>query len=134
MLITVGINAVFELTAGKKYWHMAAKNTKPKRKFRQAAKDFLMRAFARDKTKGFVWAGTVILIISFAVKLNAYYVISACVVFVMAALTRFAPYGKCATMQGGQKGGEEPATKDGGEEPAADAGTGEGVCGGAVVP
>lgn len=103
-LITAGINIAFELTAGRKYWRAAgraaAQNTGPKRKFRQAARDFFMRAFARNKTKGFVWAGTVILMLSFVVKLNVYYIAAACAVFIMAALTRFAPRRECVTVAG----------------------------------
>lgn len=120
--VTVVINVVFEFTVGRKYWRRAApKSDRPRRKFKEVAREAFARAFARDKTKGFVWAGVIILIMSFVVKLNIYYVVFAVMVFGFAALTRFAPVRKCATMQGGEQ--------NGGEVAAADAGTGGEVCG-----
>jgi hypothetical protein len=112
VLVNVGINVIFELTAGKKYWRSFTKNAKPRRKFMQTVKEFFVQAFAWDKTKGFVWAGAVILMMSLVVRLNAYYVICACVVFTFAALTRFAPRRECTALSGG----ENPAPSAGGIE------------------
>lgn len=98
-LITIAINVVFELTVGKKYWRQFKSTPKkPRRKLRQVLLDLWHRIFSRERTKGFVWAGIVILLMSLVVRLNVYYICFACVVFVLAAISRFAPPVKSATI------------------------------------
>jgi hypothetical protein len=106
LLASVGfvaaINFIFEITAGKKYWRKPQENEqKVKRDIKKMFREFFCRAFSRDRTKGFVWAGTIILLMSFVVRLNVYYIVFACAVFIMAAITRFAPPAVCATIKGG---------------------------------
>jgi hypothetical protein len=113
VLITAIINVAFELTVGKKYW-IKNSATKPKRPLRQVARELFTRAFSRDKTKGFVWAGVVILGTSFLVPLNIYYIVFACAVFLLAAITRFAPPTKCVTINGGENNGENSGENNGG--------------------
>jgi hypothetical protein len=111
VLITAAINIIFELTVGKKYW-VKAKTKKAKRPVKQVIKELFARAFSRQKTKGFVWAGVVILGMSFVVPLNIYYIVFACAVFVMAAITRFAPPIKCATINGGDNKSEQSSSNE----------------------
>jgi hypothetical protein len=119
LAVIVGVNVAVELTTGKKYWVKSAK-TLPRRSVKQVLRELFLRAFARDKTKGYVFAGIMILMMSFFVKLNAYYIIFACAVFIFAMLTRFASPTKCATISN-----NENSDKNGGEEPACDKGLGE---------
>jgi hypothetical protein len=123
VLITAAVNIIFELTAGKKYW-IKPKTAKPKRPVKQVIRELFARAFSRQKTKGFVWAGIAILGMSFIVPLNVYYIVFACAVFTFAAITRFAPPLKCATMNGGSNNGG-----GNGENPAPDESAGETVRG-----
>lgn len=120
ILITAAINVVFELTAGKKYWKNSVP-AKPRRCVKQIAKELFVRAFSRQRTKGFVWAGIVLLSMSFIVSLNIYYIVFACAVFIFAAITRFAPPAKCATINSGNGNGEQsPPNEDAGETVCAD--------------
>jgi uncharacterized membrane-anchored protein YitT (DUF2179 family) len=92
LLVAAIINIVYEMTFGKKYWRQLKQSPKkPRRSVKAVLKDFWLRAFSRNNTKGFVWAGIVILLMSFMVRLNIYYIVFACVIFAFAALTRFAP-------------------------------------------
>ena len=99
LFLTVGINVIYELTVGRKFW-LAWKNApkKPRRNWRVVLRDFWRRAFSRERTKGFVFAGIVLLLMSYVVRLNVYYVVIAGVVFTLAAISRFAPPLKSATM------------------------------------
>ena len=97
LLIAVGFNIIYELTVRRKFWQ-AWKNApkKPHRSWRQIARDLWHRAFSRERTKGLVFAGVVLLGMSYFVRLNVYYVVVACLVFTMAAISRFAPPTKTA--------------------------------------
>lgn len=91
LFTTSAINIFYEVIWGKKYWRrLKAQPQKPKRPVKTVLKDLWRRAFSRDKTKGFVWAGIIILMMSFFVRLNIYYIIFACAIFIFAAMTRFA--------------------------------------------
>lgn len=92
LLLTVGINLIYELTAGRKFWQ-ALKNTpkKPRRNWRIVLRDLWRRAFARERTKGLVFAGIILLLTSYVVKFQIYYIVVACIVFSLAAISRFAP-------------------------------------------
>lgn len=99
LLIAVGINVVYELTVGRKFWQ-AWKQTpkKPHRNWRVVLRSLWQRAFARERTKGLVFAGIILLLMSYVVKLQVYYIVVACLVFTMAAISRFAPPTKSATI------------------------------------
>lgn len=99
LFLAVSFNLIFELTVGRKFW-LAWKNApkKQRRNWRIVVRDLWRRAFARERTKGFVLAGIVLLLMSYFVRLQIYYVVVACVVFTMAAITRFAPPLKSATI------------------------------------
>lgn len=99
LFLAVSFNLIFELTAGRKFW-LAWKNTpkKPRRNWRVVVRDLWRRAFSRERTKGFVLAGLVLLLMSYFVRLKVYYIVIACLVFTMAAITRFAPPIKSATI------------------------------------
>ena len=92
VLATAGINAAYEFTLGRKRWkQFKAVEKKKRRTPRQVAKDLWAKIFSREKTKGFIWVGIIIMFMSFFVRLNVYYIVFACVVFTMAAISRFAP-------------------------------------------
>ena len=99
LFFAVSINIIYELTVGRKFWQ-AWKNApkKPRRNWRIVLRDLWRRAFSRERTKGFIFAGVVLLLMSYFVRLNVYYVTVACIVFTMAAITRFAPPLKSATI------------------------------------
>lgn len=99
LFLSAGINVIYELTVGRKFWH-EWKNApeKPHRNWRIIVKDLWRRAFSRERTKGFVFAGVVLLFMSYVVRLNIYYIIIACVVFTLAAISRFAPPKKSGTI------------------------------------
>ena len=99
LFLTVSINLIYELTVGRKFWQ-AWKNAprKPHRSWRQILLDLWHRAFSRERTKGLVFAGFVLLLMSYVVRLNIYYLIIACLVFTLAAISRFAPPTKSATI------------------------------------
>ena len=112
-LITIVINTVFELTVGKKYWHQfKATPKKPRRHWRQVLLDLWHRIFSRERTKGFIWAGVIILLLSLVVRLNVYYICCACVVFTLAAISRFAPPVKSATIPCESSADPESSTTD----------------------
>lgn len=92
LLIAVGFNIIYELIVGRKFWQ-AWKNApkKPHRSWRQIARELWRRAFSRERTKGLVFAGVVLLFMSYFVRLNIYYIVLACLVFTMATISRFAP-------------------------------------------
>ena len=98
-IIAVGLNVVYELTVGRKFW-LNWKNApkKPRRHWRVVVRDLWCRAFSRERTKGLVIAGVVLLFTSYLVKLNVYYIVVACLVFTMAAVSRFAPATKSDTL------------------------------------
>lgn len=99
LFLAVGINLIYELTVGRKFWQAWKKAPKkPHRNWRCILVDLWHRAFSRERTKGFVMAGIVLLFMSYFVRLNTYYIIVACVVFIMAAITRFAPPLKSVTI------------------------------------
>ena len=99
LLITVAINVIYESTVGRKFWQTWKKAPqKPRRSWRSVGRDLWRRAFSRERTKGFVYAGIVLLLMSYFVRLNIYYLVIACCVFTMAAITRFAPPLKSATI------------------------------------
>ena len=54
-------------------------------------RDLWRRMFARERTKGLVFVGFILLLSSYVVKFQVYYVIIACLVFTLAAISRFAP-------------------------------------------
>ena len=99
LLIAVGFNIVYELTVRRKYWQ-TWKNAPKKthRNWRQIARDLWQRAFSRERTKGLVFAGIVLLFMSYFVRLSIYYIVVSCLVFTMAAISRFAPPVKSATI------------------------------------
>lgn len=99
LFLTVSFNLIFELTVGRKFW-LAWKNApkKPRRNWRVVLRDLWRRVFSRERTKGFVMAGFVLLLMSYFVRLNTYYLVVACLVFTMAAITRFATPLKPATI------------------------------------
>ena len=92
LFLAVGINLIYELTAGRKFWQ-AWKNApkKPRRHWRIILRDLWRRAFARERTKGLVFAGIILLLTSYFVRFQIYYLIVACLVFTLAAISRFAP-------------------------------------------
>ena len=92
LFFAVGINVIYELTAGRKFWQ-TWKNTpkKPRRHWWLILRDLWRRAFARERTKGLVFAGIILLLTSYVVKFQVYYIIIACFVFTLAAISRFAP-------------------------------------------
>lgn len=99
LLFAVGINVIYELTAGRKFWQeWRHAPKKPRRNWRIVLRDLWRRAFSRERTKGLVFAGVVLLFMSYVVRLNVYYIVMACVVFTLAAVSRFAPATKSATM------------------------------------
>ncbi len=99
LFLAVGINVIYELTVGRKYWRQwRAQPKKPRRNWRVVLRDLWRRAFARERTKGLVFAGFVLLLMSYVVRLNVYYIVVACLVFTMAAISRFAPPTKSATI------------------------------------
>ena len=99
LVMAVMINLIYELTVGRKFWQ-AWKNApkKPRRHWRTILRDLWQRAFCRERTKGLVLAGIVLLIMSYFVCLNIYYQVVAGLVFVLAAISRFAPPTKSATI------------------------------------
>lgn len=97
LFLAVGVNVIYELTVGRKFWQAWKKAPKKThRHWRVILRDLWQRAFSRERTKGFVFAGIVLLLMSYFVRLNIYYLVIACVVFTMAAITRFAPPTKSA--------------------------------------
>lgn len=99
LLVSVGINAVYELTIGRKYWRqLKAAPRRPRRKIKDVLKVWWQRAFSRERTKGYVWAGIILLLMSWVVNLNIYYVVVAGIIFTLAAISRFAPPPKSATI------------------------------------
>ena len=98
LLISVAINVVYELTVGRKYWRQLKATPRPRRKLRDVLKAWWQRAFSRERTKGYVWAGIILLLMSWVVNLNIYYVVVAGIVFTLAAISRFAPPTKSATI------------------------------------
>ncbi len=99
LFLAVSLNLIFELTVGRKFW-LAWKNAPKKthRSWRIIVRNLWQKAFARERTKGFVWAGLALLFMSYVVRLKVYYLVIACLVFTMAAITRFAPPLKSATI------------------------------------
>lgn len=99
LFLAVSFNLIFELTVGRKFW-LAWKNApkKPRRNWRIVLRDLWQRAFARERTRGFVWAGIALLFMNYFVRLKVYYLVVACLVFTMAAITRFAQPLKSATI------------------------------------
>lgn len=99
LFVAVGINLIYELTAGRKFW-VAWKNAPKKthRPFGVVVRDLWRKAFSRERTKGLVFAGVVLLLMSYVVRLNVYYIVVACLVFTMAAVSRFAPAQKSVTI------------------------------------
>lgn len=91
-VLAVVINIIYELTAGRKFWQ-AWKNTpkKSRRHWKVVLRDLWRRMFARERTKGLVFVGFILLLSSYVVKFQVYYVIIACLVFTLAAISRFAP-------------------------------------------
>ena len=92
LFLTAAINIIYELTAGRKFWQ-AWKNApkKPRRHWRIVLRDLWRRAFARERTKGLVFAGIILLLTSYVVKFQIYYIVVACLIFTLAAISRFAP-------------------------------------------
>lgn len=92
LFLALMINLIYELTAGRKFWQSWKKAPKkPRRHWRIVLRDLWRRAFARERTKGLVLAGFVLLLTSYVVKFQIYYIIVACLVFTLAAISRFAP-------------------------------------------
>ena len=92
LFFAVGINVIYELTAGRKFWKTWKKSPqKARRHWRIILRDLWHRAFARERTKGLVFAGIILLLTSYVVKFQIYYIIVACLVFTLAAISRFAP-------------------------------------------
>lgn len=91
-VLAVVINIIYELTAGRKFWQ-AWKNApkKSRRHWKVVLRDLWRRMFARERTKGLVFVGFILLLSSYVVKFQVYYVIIACLVFTLAAISRFAP-------------------------------------------
>ncbi len=99
LFLTVGINLIYELTVGRKFWQEWRKAPKKThRNWRVVLRDLWRRVFSRERTKGLVMAGIVLLLMSYVVRLNVYYLVVACVVFMLAAISRFAPPTKSATI------------------------------------
>ena len=99
LLFTVGLNLVYELTVGRKFWvALRSAPKKPRRNWRVVLRNLWQRAFSRERTKGLVLAGVVLLFMSYFVRLHVYYIVVACLVFTMAAISRFAPPSKSAIM------------------------------------
>jgi len=99
LFLTVGINLIYELTVGRKFWQEWRNAPKKlRRNWRVVLRDLWRRAFSRERTKGLVFAGIVLLLMSYVVRLNIYYVVVACLVFTLAAISRFAPPTKSATI------------------------------------
>ena len=92
LFLAVAINLIYELTAGRKFWR-AWKNEpkKPRRHWRVVLRDLWQKVFARERTKGLVLAGFILLLTSYVVKFQIYYIVIACLVFTLAAISRFAP-------------------------------------------
>ena len=120
LFVAVGINVIYELTVGRKFWqNWKSAPKKPRRSWRQIVRDLWQRAFSRERTKGLVFAGVVLLFMSYVVRLQVYYIIIACLVFTMAAISRFAPAVKSATIPHepsrdqdvSETNGSPPATK-----------------------
>jgi len=113
LLIAVGINIVYELTVGRKFWQ-AWKNApqKPHRSWRIVVRDLWRRAFSRERTKGLVFAGVILLFMSYFVRLNVYYLVVACLVFTLAAISRFAPPTKNVIMPREQTHDEKGSPTD----------------------
>lgn len=99
LFLAIMINVIFELTVGRKFWQ-TWKNVSKKqhRNWRVVLRSLWQKAFSRERTKGLVFAGVIILFMSYFVKLQIYYVVVASFVFTMAAITRFAPPTKSVTM------------------------------------
>ena len=99
LFLTVSINLIYEFTVGRKFWQKWQNAPKkPRRNWWLVLRDLWQRAFARERTKGFIFAGIVLLLMSYFVRLNVYYIVVACFVFTMAAISRFAPPTKSATI------------------------------------
>jgi len=100
LFLAVGINVIYELTAGRKFWQ-AWRNApkKTRRNWRIVLRDLWRRAFARERTKGLVFAGIILLLTSYVVKFQVYYILVACLVFTLAAISRFAPPAKSDTIK-----------------------------------
>ncbi|MBR4418430.1 MAG: hypothetical protein IKT33_00300 [Clostridia bacterium] len=100
LFLAVGINVIYELTAGRKFWQ-AWRNApkKPRRNWRGVLRDLWRRAFSRERTKGLVFAGIILLLTSYVVKFQVYYILVACLVFTLAAISRFAPPVKSDTIK-----------------------------------
>ena len=99
LLISLAINLVYELTVGRKFWR-AWKNQpkRPRRKLGAVLKSWWHRVFCRERTRGLVITGVVVLLMSWLVPLNIYYIVCAVVLFSLAAISRFAPPGKSAIL------------------------------------
>ena len=91
-LISLVINLVYELTAGRKYWRQL-KNApkKPRRRPKEILGIMWQRLRDRRRTKGLVVAGIVVLLMSWLVPMPVYYLVVAGVIFTLAAISRFAP-------------------------------------------
>ncbi|MCQ2381698.1 MAG: family 43 glycosylhydrolase, partial [Clostridia bacterium] len=58
LFLAVGINVIYELTVGRKFWYEWKKAPKKtRRSWRKILLDLWRRAFSRERTKGFVFAG-----------------------------------------------------------------------------
>ena len=92
LFLAVAINLIYELTVGRNFWR-AWKNEpkKPRRHWRVVLRDLWQTVFARERTKGLVLAGFILLLTSYVVKFQIYYIVIACLVFTLAAISRFAP-------------------------------------------
>ena len=92
LFLTAAINIIYELTAGRKFWQAWKKAPKkPRRHWRSVLRDLWRRVFARERTKGLVFVGFILLFSSYVVKFQVYYIVIACLVFTLAAISRFAP-------------------------------------------
>lgn len=100
LFFAVGINVIYELTAGRKFWQAwRAAPKKPRRHWRIVLRDLWRRAFSRERTKGLVFAGIILLLTSYVVKFQVYYILVASLVFTLAAISRFAPPAKSDTIK-----------------------------------
>ena len=114
LFLAVGINVIYELTAGRKFWQ-AWRNApqKTRRNWRIVLRDLWRRAFARERTKGLVFAGIILLLTSYVVKFQVYYILVACLVFTLAAISRFAPPTKSDTIKHESSGDTHLSTEAG---------------------
>jgi archaellum biogenesis protein FlaJ (TadC family) len=87
VLIIFFINLILEVIYRKKHKN-DPKKSKEKIPIKTVLKQLFMRAFSRDKTKGYIYVGITVLIMNFFVKLNIYYITFASVVFILAGISR----------------------------------------------